>query len=51
MAGITVFRIADGKSAEEWTPFDQMGVTQQIGAIPTPAQAEAARASVTIGER
>lgn len=42
MAGVSVFRIGDGKIAEEWTLFDQMGMMQQIGAIPAPAQTQPA---------
>jgi predicted ester cyclase len=33
---VTVFRIADGKLAEQWGMFDEMGFFQQVGAIPTP---------------
>src|SRR5437879_3344848 len=34
---MTVFRIADGKIAEEWTVWDALGLLQQVGAAPTPA--------------
>ena len=34
---ISVFRIADGKIAEEWTVWDALGLLQQVGAAPTPA--------------
>jgi predicted ester cyclase len=34
-SGITVFRIADGKVAEEWIQSDMLGLLQQVGAIPT----------------
>ena len=34
---ITIFRIADGKIAEEWTVWDALGLLQQIGAVPAPA--------------
>ena len=34
-----IFRIADGKLAEEHIVLDQMGMMQQLGAIPAPAQA------------
>ena len=34
---ISVFRIADGKIAEEWTVWDALGLLQQVGAVPQPA--------------
>ena len=34
--GISLFRIADGKVAEEWEGFDTLKMMQQIGAIPVP---------------
>jgi predicted SnoaL-like aldol condensation-catalyzing enzyme len=34
--GFDLFRIADGKLAELWTNFDELGMMQQIGAIPQP---------------
>jgi steroid delta-isomerase-like uncharacterized protein len=34
---MTVFRIADGKIAEEWTVWDALGLLQQVGAVPAPA--------------
>jgi steroid delta-isomerase-like uncharacterized protein len=33
--GITIFRIADGRIAEEWVNWDTLGLLQQLGAIPT----------------
>lgn len=33
-SGITVFRMADGRIAEEWSVSDMLGLLQQIGAIP-----------------
>jgi predicted ester cyclase len=33
-SGITIFRIADGKVAEEWIHSDMLGLLQQVGAIP-----------------
>jgi predicted ester cyclase len=33
----TIFRIADGKIAEEWTVWDALGLLQQVGAVPVPA--------------
>jgi steroid delta-isomerase-like uncharacterized protein len=34
---ISIFRIADGKIAEEWTVWDALGLLQQVGAVPVPA--------------
>ena len=34
-----IFRIRDGKIAEHWAMPDQFGLRQQLGAIPTPGQA------------
>ena len=31
---ISVFRIEDGKIAEEWTVWDALGLLQQVGAVP-----------------
>jgi steroid delta-isomerase-like uncharacterized protein len=40
VTGIAIDRIVDGKIAESWGIFDQFGMMQQLGVIPTP---EAAR--------
>ncbi len=32
--GISIFRISDGKIAEEWTCWDTLGVMQQLGVVP-----------------
>ena len=34
MAGISMFRIADGKVVENWAMPDQLGLLQQLGAVP-----------------
>ena len=34
--GIDLFRIENGKIAEEWVGDDMLGLMQQLGAIPTP---------------
>ena len=34
-----IYRIADGKIAEHWMLADMMGLLQQVGAMPSPAQA------------
>jgi steroid delta-isomerase-like uncharacterized protein len=39
LSGITVSRCADGRIAEEWELVDALGVLQQIGAMPAPAEA------------
>lgn len=41
VTGITIHRIEGGKIAEEWEMPDNLGLMQQIGAIPSPEQAEA----------
>jgi predicted ester cyclase len=33
--GIDMLRIADGKFVEHWLVFDQFGLLQQLGVIPT----------------
>jgi predicted ester cyclase len=38
VSGITISRVAGGRIAEEWTNWDQVGMLQQIGAIPTPGR-------------
>ena len=32
--GVNIFRIVDGRIAENWASFDMMGLLQQLGAIP-----------------
>src|SRR5215469_5073116 len=34
-AGITIWRIVDGKIKEEWSAFDQLSMMQQLGLLPT----------------
>jgi steroid delta-isomerase-like uncharacterized protein len=41
VTGIDIFRIEGGKLAELWQVTDQLGLMQQLGAIPAPAGAEA----------
>jgi len=36
ITGITIDCIAGGKSVETWTNFDNLGMLQQLGVIPTP---------------
>ena len=39
--GTTLFRIADGRIAEEWTCADSLGLMKQLGLLATPAAAPA----------
>jgi steroid delta-isomerase-like uncharacterized protein len=39
MPGISVVRLDGGKSAEQWVVHDQLGMLQQLGLVPVPAQA------------
>ena len=34
LAGITIWRIVDGKIKEEWSAFDQLTMMQQLGLLP-----------------
>jgi predicted ester cyclase len=38
--GMRFYRMVDGKIAEEWANFDQLGLMQQMGAIPATGEAE-----------
>ncbi|MDX1522801.1 MAG: ester cyclase [Anaerolineae bacterium] len=38
VAGIDINRVAGGQIAEHWGQFDQMGMMQQLGVIPTPGE-------------
>jgi steroid delta-isomerase-like uncharacterized protein len=35
LAGITIWRIVDGKIKDEWSAFDQLSMMQQLGLLPT----------------
>jgi steroid delta-isomerase-like uncharacterized protein len=39
ISGIDVSRLVGGKFVEHWEQFDQLGLMQQLGVIPTPGQA------------
>ena len=39
IAGVAIYRVAEGKIGEGWSQPDTLGLLQQIGAIPTPGQA------------
>ena len=38
LAGITIWRIVDGKIKEEWSAFDQLSMMQQLGLLPPDKQ-------------
>ena len=38
LAGIVILRMAGGRIAEAWNSWDQLGLLQQIGAIPSQGQ-------------
>jgi len=37
MSAIEINRVHDGKVAEHWVQFDQLGLLRQLGAIPSPS--------------
>jgi steroid delta-isomerase-like uncharacterized protein len=39
--GITISHIQEGKIVQEWELFDTLGLMQQLGAVPTPEEAQA----------
>jgi steroid delta-isomerase-like uncharacterized protein len=41
LAGITIWRIVDGKIKEEWSAFDQLSMMQQLGLLPSQKPSEA----------
>ncbi len=38
MAGITMYRLQGGQVRETWWTYDALGMMQQLGAIPAPAE-------------
>lgn len=43
ITGIGIFRFSDeGKVVESWDNFDQLGMMQQLGVVPSPEQSEEA---------
>jgi steroid delta-isomerase-like uncharacterized protein len=42
ITGIGIFRFSEGRVVESWDNFDQFGMMQQLGVIPTPEQSEEA---------
>jgi steroid delta-isomerase-like uncharacterized protein len=45
MTGIWIDRVVGGKILERWSEFDQLGMLQQLGALPSPGQPPATAAS------
>ena len=41
--GVVITRFKDGKVAEDWSLFDQIGMLQQLGVVPTQAEMAAKR--------
>jgi steroid delta-isomerase-like uncharacterized protein len=39
ITGITINRVSGDRIEEEWNNFDQLGMLQQLGVVPTPGQA------------
>jgi predicted ester cyclase len=37
ISAIAIFRVANGRIAEEWLSSDRLGLLQQIGAFPNPS--------------
>jgi predicted ester cyclase len=40
ITGVTIERFSEGKVVESWDNFDALGMMQQLGAIPSPEQAQ-----------
>jgi len=38
MTGIAIRRIANGRLVEHWSQFDLLGLRQQLGVVPGPAE-------------
>jgi len=47
LAGITIWRIVNGKIKEEWSAFDQLSMMQQLGLLPSQKPSEANEADAT----
>jgi steroid delta-isomerase-like uncharacterized protein len=46
-AGITIWRIVDGKIKEEWSAFDQLSMMRQLGLLPNQKTSDANEADPT----
>lgn len=49
--GTTLFRMAEGRIAEEWTCANSLGLMRQLGMLPAPATAHAAGDAANGGSR
>lgn len=49
--GTTMFRMADGRIAEEWTCANSLGLMRQLGMLPAPAAAPATGGAAEAGTR
>lgn len=47
--GTTLFRLDDGRIAEEWTCANSLGLMRQLGMLPAPAQASATGGGAAVG--
>ena len=47
LAGITIWRIVDGKIKEEWSAFDQLSMMQQLELLPSQKPTDANEADAT----
>jgi len=47
MAGITIWRIVNGKIKEEWSAFDQLSLMQQLGLLPAQKTGDASDTETT----
>jgi hypothetical protein len=46
-AGITIWRIVDGKIKEEWSAFDQLSMMKQLGLLPNQETSGASETDAT----
>lgn len=51
ITGTTLFRMADGRIAEEWTCANSLGLMRQLGMLPAPTAAPAAAGAGNGGSR
>ena len=50
-AGITIWRIVNGKIKEEWSAFDQLSIMQQLGLLPNQKTSDANQSNATDKKR
>lgn len=51
ITGTTLFRMADGRIAEEWTCANSLGLMRQLGMLPAPAAIPASGSAAKSGSR